>query len=255
MTSEKIMFSGADGQQLAARLDSPDGAVKATALFAHCFTCTKDLSTVNRISRELNAHGIALFRFDFTGLGLSEGEFANTNFSSNVQDLLCATQYLTDIGQAPDLLFGHSLGGAAVLVAAKHIPNIKAVATIGTPFNATNVFKQFDEELAEIQETGMAKVSLAGRNFTIKKQFLEDAKMQNITEAVHHLAKPYLIMHSPVDEIVDIHHARKLFEAAMHPKSFIALDGADHLLMKNTKDGIYAARMLAAWFSRYRCAD
>lgn len=251
MVAEKITFKGSTGEDLAAKLDSPDSNIKAYALFAHCFTCGKDLSTINRIAKELNNKGIALFRFDFTGLGLSNGDFANTNFSSNVDDLICAANYMRDNLKAPDIMIGHSLGGTATLVAARKVPEVQAVATIGAPFDTVNVLKQFKNSLDKIDQDGEAEVSLAGRPFKIKKQFIEDAKSQNIENSVKNLKKPLLIMHSPIDETVSIEHARKMYDAAKHPKSYISLDNADHLLMKNSRDGKYVAGILSAWSSRY----
>lgn len=251
MPSEKIIFKGSQGDQLAAKLDKPEGEIKAYALFAHCFTCGKDLSAINRISRSLNRVGIALFRFDFTGLGMSKGEFANTNFSSNIEDLIAATEYMRAELSAPEIMFGHSLGGTAILVAATQIAEVKAVATIGSPANAINVIKQFGSSLAEIEQNGEAEVLLAKRPFKIKKQFVDDANSHNVLEQVRNLHKPLLIMHSPIDDTVPLDHARQIYEAAMHPKSFVSLDKADHLLMKESKYGEYAANLLATWSEQY----
>lgn len=251
MRSEKVTFMGSQGFDLAARLDQPDGDVKAYALFAHCFTCGKDLNAINRISRALADDGIALFRFDFTGLGLSSGDFANTNFSSNVEDLLAASNFMQDTLDAPSIMIGHSLGGAATLVAAGRVPGVKAVATIGAPFDSTNVLKQFQGDLNAIEADGEANVMLAGRPFTMKKQFVDDARGQNVADHISSLKKPLLVMHSPVDDTVDVEHARKIYETAKHPKSFVSLDKADHLLMKNPADGAYVARILSAWASQY----
>lgn len=251
MRSEKITFKGSQGFDLAAKLDRPDGDVKAYALFAHCFTCGKDLNAINRISRALSEDGIALFRFDFTGLGLSNGDFANTNFSSNVQDLIAAADFMRGAFAAPSIMIGHSLGGAATLVAAGSVPEVKAVATIGAPHDSANVLKQFKNDLETIEADGEAEVLLAGRPFKMKKQFVEDARGQNVSDHIAKLKKPLLVMHSPVDETVNIEHARKIYEAAKHPKSFVSLDSADHLLMKRAEDGTYAARILSAWASQY----
>lgn len=250
MPSEKITFQGAAGQELAARLDAPDHP-ESYVLFAHCFTCGKDLSAINRIAKALNEENIALFRFDFTGLGKSKGDFANTNFSSNVEDLIAAAQFMERELQAPSVMIGHSLGGAATLVAAHDVPGVKAVATIGAPSDAVNVLKQFGGNIDAIMDQGEAEVKLAGRPFTIKKHFIENARSQNITDAVRQLKKPLLIMHSPIDETVSIDHARVIYEAAMHPKSFISLDQADHLLMQDDTYGKYVAKVLAAWSSQY----
>lgn len=251
MPSQKITFKGSSGEMLSAKLDSPQGETKSYALFAHCFTCGKDLSTINRISKALNDRGIALFRFDFTGLGLSKGEFANTNFSSNVEDLILAEKFMEENLEAPDIMIGHSLGGAATLVAAAQSPKTKAVAVIGAPSNATNVLKQFGGDLAEINEKGEANVKLAGRPFKIKKQFIEDAKAQNVLDIVANMKKALLILHSPIDETVSISHAKEIYEAAKHPKSFISLDKADHLLLKKPEYSQYVADMIAIWAGQY----
>ncbi len=251
MKSEKVVFTGSQGFELSARFDSPDENIRACALFAHCFTCGKDLNAINRIARALAADGIGLFRFDFTGLGLSNGDFANTNFSSNVDDLVVAADYMRERLSAPTIMIGHSLGGAATLVAASQIPEVKAVATIGAPFDSENVLKQFQNDLDAIEADGEAEVMLAGRPFKMKKQFIEDARSQNVADHIGALKKPLLVMHSPIDETVGIDHARKIYEAAKHPKSYVSLDKADHLLMKNPSDGQYVARVLSAWASQY----
>ncbi|WP_262691882.1 alpha/beta hydrolase family protein [Kordiimonas aestuarii] len=251
MPAQKIMFRGALGAELAAKLDTPEGTPRAYALFAHCFTCGKDLNAINRIARALNDDGIALFRFDFTGLGRSNGDFANTNFSSNVADLLAAANYMREKLEAPAIMMGHSLGGAATLVAAGQVPEVKAVATIAAPFDSENVLKQFSEDLDRIAEQGEATVALAGRPFKIKHQFVEDARAQNVEGAIRNLRKPLLVMHSPVDKTVSVDHARRIFDAAKHPKSYVSLDLADHLLMERPHDGVYVARVLSAWASQY----
>jgi putative redox protein len=251
MPFELIRFAGHSGEQLSARIDMPDQPPKAYALFSHCFTCSKDLRPVNRIAEELNAEGIALFRFDFTGLGKSDGEFAKTHFTSNVQDLIAAADYMKNHLQAPDFVIGHSLGGTASIVAAHAIPSIRAVATIGSPSNASNVLRQFSESLDEIERSGEAKVLLAGRPFTIKKDFIDDVKAQDIEAAVASLARPFMILHSPIDETVSIDHARTLYCLAKHPKSFVSLDKADHLLLENDEDSRYIGRILAAWATQY----
>lgn len=251
MAFEKVTFTGFDGSELAARLDKPEGEIRAYALFAHCFICGKDLQAVSRISRALNDEGIALLRFDFTGLGMSGGEFANTNFTSNVLDLYKAVDFMKEEYQAPAIMLGHSLGGTATLVAASNTPEVKAVATIGSPYNTLNILKQFGQQIDEIEEKGEAEVPLAGRPFKIKKQFLDDVRNQNVEEAISNLKKPLLVMHSPIDETVNIDHARMIYQAAKHPKSFISLDQADHLLLKEKKYGIYVAKVIAAWASQY----
>ena len=248
---QKIIFTGSQGHKLAARLDTPEGGeIKSYALFAHCFTCSKDIFAAGQIARALNALGIAVLRFDFTGLGASEGEFENTNFTSNVQDLVKAADYMRENLQAPRILIGHSLGGAAVLMAAHHIPEIKAVATIGAPADAAHVAHHFENSRAEIIEKGEARVQLEGRPFTIKKQFIEDIESQNMDDAIRSLKKPLLVLHAPLDDTVGIENASHIFATAKHPKSFVTLDTADHLLT-NREDAIYAARMIAAWASRY----
>ncbi|KJZ13899.1 osmotically inducible protein C [Marinomonas sp. S3726] len=244
----KLEFSS-QGQTLAGLLESPDQAIRAYVLFAHCFTCGKDIAAASRISRYLVQHGFAVFRFDFTGLGNSDGDFANTNFSSNTQDLLAAASFLEEKYQAPELLIGHSLGGAAVLAMASELPKVKAVVTIGAPHEAGHVIHNFDAHIETIESTGEAKVSLGMREFTIKKQFLDDLNNQT-TEHIKHLNKALLVLHSPVDLTVDISDAEKIYKAAKHPKSFVSLDTADHLLSKPA-DSEYVAQTISGWASRY----
>ena len=248
--SSKITFTGVDGQALAARLDSPAGPVRAYALFAHCFTCSKDIFAASRIARGLAEKGIAVLRFDFTGLGAREGEFANTNFSSNVQDLLAAAEHLRQHYQGPAILIGHSLGGAAVLAAAGDIPECKAVATIGAPADPAHVAHNFQPNLEEIEAKGEASVQLAGRSFTIKKQFLDDVREQRLSQRIASLKRALLVFHAPLDETVGIDNATQIFVAAKHPKSFVSLDKADHLLSRH-EDAGYVAEVLAAWAARY----
>jgi len=248
--SKKITFPGSQGAPLAARLDYPEGKPRAFALFAHCFTCSKDIFAAARIASELTKRGFAVFRFDFTGLGMSEGEFANTNFSSNVQDLLAAAAYLRETLMPVDILLGHSLGGAAVLAAAGDIPEAKAVATIGAPADAAHVMRNFAAHLDEIRDKGEAEVTLAGRRFTIKRQFLEDVEASRLHGRIAALKKALLIFHAPADEVVGLENASAIFTAARHPKSFITLYGADHLLTKR-EDAAYVAEVLSAWASRY----
>jgi pimeloyl-ACP methyl ester carboxylesterase len=250
MRSERTEFTGADGQRLAARIDMPDADIRAHALFAHCFTCGKDIFAASRIARTLADHGIAVLRFDFTGLGASEGEFANTNFSSNVADLVAAAHHLRHTHQAPQLLVGHSLGGAAVLAAAADIAEVRAVVTIAAPSDPTHVVGLFRDHLDQIQNNGQADVQLAGRSFRIKRQFLRDAAEHNLTERVGKLRRALLVMHSPIDATVDIDNAAKIFLAARHPKSFVSLADADHLLTRHA-DAVYAADLIAAWSERY----
>ncbi len=248
--SQKLTFRGSTGATLAARLERPAGPARAFALFAHCFTCSKDSLAATRISTALAAHGIATLRFDFTGLGASQGDFANTDFSSNVQDLLAAAEHLRAHERAPELLIGHSLGGAAVLAAAPDIPEARAVATIGAPADADHVVRSFHARRAQIEREGQAQVELAGRRFTITRQFLADLEGQSVRARVREMRKALLIFHSPRDEVVGIDNASALFQAARHPKSFISLDGADHLL-RSRADGDYVAAVLAAWAARY----
>jgi len=247
--SRKIEFPGSAGSNLAARLDVPANP-RAFALFAHCFTCGKDVFAAVRIADALTARGIAVLRFDFTGIGGSEGDFANTNFSSNIQDLIAAADYLRKNHTAPALLIGHSLGGAAVLAAAPHVPEATAVVTIGAPASAAHVTHNFAADLAEIKEKGTAKVTLSGRSFTITKQFLDDVAEQNVLADLARLKKALLVCHAPRDEYVSIDNATQIFVAAKHPKSFLSLDTADHLLRKR-EDAIYLADVIAAWASRY----
>ena len=250
MKSEQASFPGSQGGMLAARLDSPDGQARAHALFAHCFTCNKDIFAATGIAQALVEHGIAVLRFDFTGLGHSEGEFANTSFSSNVQDLVAAADWLRSGGRAPSLLIGHSLGGAAVLVAAASVPEVRAVATIGAPSDVRHVSGLFREQVPEIEAQGEALVQLAGRPFRIRREFLADAAEQNVLEHVGALNRALLLLHSPVDETVAIGNATGIFVNAKHPKSFVSLVDADHLLRRR-RDATYAANLIAAWSERY----
>ncbi|HEX9771439.1 MAG TPA: bifunctional alpha/beta hydrolase/OsmC family protein [Kiloniellales bacterium] len=250
ITSEKFSFTGTDGQHLAARLERPRGRAHAVALFAHCFTCTKDIFAASRIAGGLAARGIAVLRFDFTGLGHSEGEFANTNFSSNVDDLVVAADHLRSAYEAPKIVIGHSLGGAAILAAAGRIPEAVAVATIGAPAEPAHVEHLFQAARPEIEARGEAEVLLAGRPFTIKKQFLEDIAATRLEAAIAGLRKALLVFHAPRDATVGIENAGRIFAAAKHPKSFVSLDDADHLLSRH-EDAAYVAEVLAAWAGRY----
>ncbi len=250
MPTERITFAGHDGSQLAARLDLPDGPVLATALFAHCFTCSKDIPAARRISARLAAMGIAVLRFDFTGLGHSDGEFANTTFTSNVEDLISAAHYLSGRNMAPALLIGHSLGGAAVLRARAGIPSVKAVVTLGAPADPGHVSHHFEAALPEIQAQGSAEVSLGGRPFRIGKAFVDDISEAALSPAVSDLKAALLILHAPRDDTVSIDNASTIFLAAKHPKSFVTLDDADHLITR-AADADYAADVIAAWVSRY----
>ena len=249
-TSIKVEFEGHNGSALSARLDLPAGMIRATALFAHCFTCSKDILAARKISTELARQGIAVLRFDFTGLGSSKGEFAHTNFSSNSLDLIIAADYLRKNYEAPSLLIGHSLGGSAVLVAAKKIPEAKTVCTIGAPSSTRHLLGLFESSLEQITNDGQAKVEISGQSFTIEKQFIEDLKSDIVIDHVSSLGLPYLNLHSPVDKTVGIENATELFVAAKHPKSFVSLDGSDHLLNKES-DAVYAARVISGWIERY----
>lgn len=250
MATERFQFAGTDGHLLAAALDLPDGAVRATALFAHCFTCSKDSLAAKRIATALTSRGIAVLRFDFTGLGSSEGEFANTTFSSNVADLVLAANHLRGRGQAPALLIGHSLGGAAILAAAGQIPEAKALVTIAAPSDPAHVAHLFGEHIDAIRTHGEVEVQLAGRPFRIKREFLEDIADHNLTAHIAKLRRPLLILQSPTDDTVGIDNATRIFLAAKHPKSFVSLDGMEHLLTKQS-DAIYVADLIAAWVARY----
>ena len=251
MKSRKVEFEGSQNVNLAARIDEPDqGVTKGAVLFAHCFTCSKNLRAVGRISRTLTEHGMGVFRFDFTGLGESEGDFADTNFSSNIDDLQAAAKYMDKEWAIPRMLIGHSLGGAAVLQAAQHISSAEAVATIGAPCNPQHVAHLLMDKKEEIEKTGKARVKLAGRVFTIKKQFLDDLKEQAMNKVIKNLGKPLLIFHSPIDQTVSIDNAAHIYKLAKHPKSFISLDDADHLL-SNEEDAKYVGSVAAAWADRY----
>jgi uncharacterized OsmC-like protein/fermentation-respiration switch protein FrsA (DUF1100 family) len=248
--TEKFQFTGSEGQQLAAALDMPDREPVAYALFAHCFTCGKDVLAARRIALSLAAKGIAVLRFDFTGLGSSEGDFANSTFSSNVADLVRAADHLRETRKAPALLIGHSLGGAAVLAAAGQIPEAKAVVTIAAPSDPAHVIGLFKERIEDIRKHGEVEVRLAGRPFHIKREFLDDIAEHNLMAQVATLHKALLIMHSPTDDTVSIDNATHIFVAAKHPKSFVSLAGVDHLL-SGKRDAAYVADIIAAWAERY----
>lgn len=250
MATQRITFAGHNGDTLAARLDMPDGPHLATALFAHCFTCGKDIPAARRIAARLAGMGIAVLRFDFTGLGHSEGEFSNTSFTSNVEDLIAACTYLDGEGLPPSLLIGHSLGGAAVLKAAAELPQIKAVATLGAPFDPEHVTHNFADALPEIISKGVAEVSLGGRPFKIGKSFIEDVAAGELAPAIGSLKAALLVLHAPQDAIVSIDNASQIFLAAKHPKSFVTLNSADHLITR-AEDAEYAADVIATWATRY----
>ncbi|WP_299607725.1 bifunctional alpha/beta hydrolase/OsmC family protein [uncultured Aquimarina sp.] len=251
MSLSKISFTNAEGQVLSGRLELPaDQHPHNFALFAHCFTCNKNLGAVRNISRALTSQGFGVLRFDFTGLGESEGDFADTNFSGNVEDLVAAADFLTENYQAPSLLIGHSLGGAAAIFAASKLDAIKAVATIGAPSDPTHVQHLLRSGLDEIEANGKAVINLSGRDFTIKKQFLDDLETKSLATVAKNLNKALLVLHSPQDTTVGIKNAEEIYHAAKHPKSFVTLDGADHLLMRK-EDSIYVGNVIAGWSSRY----
>ncbi len=250
MLRTRFDFINDEGQTLSGRLEEPLDAVRGTVLFAHCFTCSKDLAAATRISRGLVDRGFSVLRFDFTGLGNSEGDFANTNFSSNVDDLRAAARALAEAGKAPQLLVGHSLGGAAVLSAAPDIESVKAVVAIAAPSTPDHLTHLLGGSLDEIRSQGEAEVELAGRRFRIKKQLLDDLDDQRLTERVRRMKRALLLLHSPHDELVSIEHARELFDSAKHPKSFVSLDDADHLLTRPA-DSQYAADVISSWAGRY----
>ena len=250
MQNLNVNFENDTGQELSGVLSLPTGAPRAYALFAHCFTCSKNLKAATNISRSLNEAGIAVLRFDFTGLGQSEGEFADTNFSSNVTDLLAAARYLAEHHEAPAILVGHSLGGTAILQAATSIPSAVAVATIGSPSDPAHVAAMFAGATEELEVKGEAEVQLGGRPFTVRQQFLDDLGRHDLLNSTAGLRKALLVMHAPLDAVVAIDNAAALFLAAKHPKSFLSLDNADHLLSREV-DSQYAGRVLAAWASRY----
>lgn len=250
MATETLTFPGHSGATLAGRLELPQGPVRAAALFAHCFTCGKDIHAARRIAARLAGRGIAVLRFDFTGLGQSEGHFAATTFSSNAADLVAAARAMADRGLPPALLIGHSLGGAATLAAAPRIGGVRAVAVIGAPFAPAHVTRHFAAALAEIARDGAARVSLGGRPVTIGQDFLADVGEADLADAIAGLGAALLVLHAPRDAVVGIDNAARIFQAARHPKSFVSLDGADHLLAR-PEDAEYAAEVIAAWAGRF----
>ena len=252
--SEKVEFPGAAGDLLAGRLDRPIVKPRAFGLFAHCFTCSKDVFAAQRISSGLAERGVAVLRFDFTGLGNSQGDFANTNFSSNVADLVAAADFLRRTHEAPKLLIGHSLGGAAVPLAALQIPECVGVATVNAPFDPAHVQHLLADALETIKTEGEAKVTLGGRSFTVRRDFLENLQNRSPLETLRKLRRALVIFHATQDQTVGIENARLIYEAAHHPKSFIALDGADHFLSRRS-DAVYIAEMLTAWSARYLDAE
>ncbi|MGV6801773.1 MAG: bifunctional alpha/beta hydrolase/OsmC family protein [bacterium] len=249
-TPMKLTFPGHSGAELAARLELPTGTAKAFALFAHCFTCGKDLSVSRKMSEALTREGIAVLRFDFTGLGGSGGDFASTNFTSNLSDLVSAAAYLRDHYQAPSLLIGHSLGGTAMLAVADQIPEAKAIATIGAPADPSHLLQHFEQDLSNAETDTETEFNLGPRRFSVKQQFFADLQQQDVIHKIKNLKRALLILHAPLDNIVSIDNATEIFIAAKHPKSFCSLDSADHLL-SNEEDAAYAAQIIAAWSRRY----
>ena len=251
MKLTKVDFENKEGVTISGRLDFPrDQKPLAFVLFAHCFTCNKNLKPVKNISRQLTEQGFAVFRFDFTGLGESDGDFENTNFSSNIADLMCASDYMEKEYAAPSLIIGHSLGGAAVIYAGSKIKSVQAIATIAAPSSPDHVINLFKENIDQIKQKGTAEVNIGGRSFNIQNQFLEDISKKNIHDILKNLRKPLLVMHSPQDTTVGIENAAEIYQYAMHPKSFISLDGADHLL-SDKKDSAYVGSVIASWSRRY----
>ena len=251
MASEKVTFKGAFGDNLSAKVDYPETDVKSWVLFAHGFSIGKDLKPIRTISKTLVDQGYGMLRFDFTGLGESDGDFSDTNFTSNCEDLRRAAGFLRENFKAPCVMIGHSFGGTATLKVADEIPECKAVATIGSPCDTTHIVHQFADQLEEIEEEGEAKVLLGGRPFIIKEQFLDDIGNQDIAKEIADLGRALMIFHSPQDRVVGIDNASHIYMQARHPKSFVSLDGADHLMLKNPADAEYVARVLAAWAMRY----
>jgi len=250
MSSEKIEIPGSQGGQLSGRLELPDGPVRASALFAHCFTCGKDSLAATRIARALNAHGIAVLRFDFTGIGASEGDFASTNFSSNLADLVAVAAYMRSRGMAPTLLIGHSLGGAAVLGMARQVPEVRAVVTIAAPSDPRHVLGLLGDDVEKIRAEGELDVKLAGRPFRMTRQFVDDVSDHSLSHEIANLGRPLLVLQSPTDDTVGVENGLAIFGAAAQPKSYVALEGADHLL-QNRAAAAYAAEMIAAWSQHY----
>lgn len=249
---DRVRFPGANDQPLAARIERPSGAQPAAwVLFAHCFTCSKDLKAARWLSRSLVRRGFGVMRFDFTGIGESGGDFAETNFTSNLDDLVAAADYLREEHEAPRVLVGHSLGGAAVLAAAQRVPESVAVATIGAPSDTAHLSDTLVRVSPELESRGQAEIRLGVHRYVVKRQLLDDLRSHSLKDAIATLDRALLVMHSPVDESVDIRHAGAIYGAARHPKSFVSLDDADHLLLRDPRDAHYAAEVLAAWATRY----
>lgn len=250
-TTEKLSFKNLEGHMLDARLEIPDDQeIISYAIFVHCFTCSKNVHAASRISRSLTGAGIAVLRFDFTGLGNSDGDFSNTNFSTTVSDLVCAYEHMKRTGKEPSLLIGHSLGGSSVLAAAGFMPALKGIVTINAPSEIQHVEKLFDGKIHQIEKDGEAQVTLAGRSFTIRKQFLDDIRSIKLEDKIPHINSAFMIFHSPQDEVVSFDHAGVIYEAAKSAKSLISLDGASHLL-NNKEDAEFVSRIISAWGIRY----
>lgn len=251
MKSEPVTFNGSLGEQLRGIIDQPeDKKPTAFALFAHCFTCSKDLKASSIVSRTLADQGYAVLRFDFTGLGESDGDFAETTFASNIDDLLAASNFLASEYQAPELLIGHSLGGAGAIHAAAQIASLKAVVTIGAPYDPEHVTHLIADDLETIREQGEASVNIGGRPFTIRREFVETLHRENLSETIGSMRRALLVMHSPTDSTVGVENAANLFQAARHPKSFVSLDDADHLL-RRSQDAKYVGTLIGAWAAKY----
>lgn len=250
MTSEKITFTGSLGDRLTAKIDRPENGVRAYALFAHCFTCGKDLRSAKEISRQLTDLGIAVMRFDFTGLGQSKGSFSETTFSSNVEDIELAAKALQEKSNAPAILIGHSFGGTAVLKASHRIPSACGVVTIGSPASTDHILHLFDGKEDDIITEGSCQVQVGGRPFVIRSEFIQDVKQDHMSDAIQNLKQSLLVLHSPIDDIVGIDNARQIFQQAKHSKSFVSLDDADHLLL-DPKMAEYTARLISAWSSKF----
>ena len=251
VTTKSVEFEGALGHKVSARMEMPVGEPLAYALFAPCFTCGKDIVAAKRVGQRLAARGIACMRFDFSGIGQSGGEFHESSFSSNVQDIILAAKYLKSTCRTPEILIGHSLGGTAILAAAGEITDSRCVVTIGSPFDPAHVIHHFKDEIPRIKAEKIAEIQIMGRPFKVSYDFIEDIQGQNLAEKIKNLHKPLLVMHSPIDDFVSIDNAQQIFSHAVHPRSYISLDHADHLLMKNKEDGFYVADIIANWAEYY----
>jgi alpha-beta hydrolase superfamily lysophospholipase len=255
MASHPFDFTGPKGYQLSGRLTEPETAARGWAIFAHCFTCGKDSLAATRVTRALAAHGIGVLRFDFAGLGTSGGSFADSNFAADVNDLIAAAQAMTEAGKPPALLIGHSLGGAAALMAAGDMPSVHAVVTVAAPFDLAHVLRLFDADgLRKVEDEGEAEVQLGGRPFVVRKSLVDGLRQHDLRTRIANLHRPLLVMHAPSDDTVSIDNATHIFAAAKHPKSFVSLADADHLLTHRA-DADYVAALITAWASRYLPAE